>query len=748
MRLPRPGWQLPVTVLLAGAVLLGRTVAAELIGNALAAVRWVAGSVIGVAGLAWLVQWRLRRRAVRAAADPTAARPGLPVPLPAAPELVGRDDLLAAAVELARHAGVLLLHGPRGIGTSALARAVAHRLSAEGAYADLRPTGAGGPESPARSRIRVLAALGLLPPRAPTAAVAYEQVAAELRDTGRVLLVDNADTAEQLDWLVRPIPGAYVLAAGDVPPWAGEPDLPELAVGPLAPEHGLALLRAAPAVADRAQPGRSGVNRLARAYLKNPAAVLSLRSWLAANPQVPISALVADLDGRSGPGGPTPELLQTVFRLQTRGLSAPAHRLLGLLPEVPLTRLSDAAVGALLGRGPAAGQAVAAELARAGLLVTVSPSRYDVPREARTLGLPAPDGAPAALARLVTHYAGDSVEWLVALTGPTDRAGRERDAEAWFRREDLTLLALLERPGRVPRSAAARLALIADALDAWFVRDGRPADRRAAAEAALAVAADLGDAEGELTARLRLAATARAQGELDEATEHLRAARELGGAVDDPRLITGLGQQALAVGDVAGARQEFERNLSRRPRRDAVGRVIDQVDLGAAAVGQGDLDLAERRLQEAAVLAQDAGDLAGVAYAQELLGVVAARRGEPAAALAVWAEAQLLFEQRHDDQGQARCLLHRATLLAGPEPATAQRMLRASLALRGTQTTGVGVALAHLQLAGHVEAADPAAGAAHRAGALAALAPWEGRIDPPADVAALRRQLTETDRSP
>lgn len=748
MRLPRPGWQLPVTVLLATAVLLGRTVAGELVGDALASVRWVAGTVLALGAIAWLVRWRWQRRAgapAVAAPAPAPARAGLPVPVPAAPELVGRDALVAAAVAAARHSGVLLLHGPRGIGTSALARAVAHELATEGAYADLRPTGA-GPESPARSRTRVLAALGLLPPRAPTAAAAYEQVALALRGSGRVLLVDNADTAEQLDWLVRPIPGAYVLAAGDVPPWAG---LTELPVGSLAPADGLALLRADPEVAARARPGEEGVDRLAGAYLKNPAAVLALRSWLAANPRVPVAALVADLDGGSDPGGPPSELLRTVFRLQTRGLSDRARELLGLLPEVPLTRLSDAAVGALLGRSPAAGHAVAAELGRAGLLVAVDPTRYDVPREARALGLPAPSGVPAALARLVAHYAGDAVEQLDVLTGParSDRAGREARAEAWFGQEAFALLTLLERPGRVPRSAAPRLALIADALDAWFVRESQPPERRAAAEAARAVAADLGDAEGELTALLRLAATARTQGELDEAGEHLRAARELGGGVGDPRLITGLGQQALAVGDVAAARQEFERNLSRRPRGDAVGRVTDQVDLGAAALAQGDLDLAERRLHEAGALAKDAGDLSGIAYAQELLGVVAARREEPDKALEAWSEAQLLFEWRHDDQGQARCLLHRAILLAGSEPATAQRMLRSSLALRGPQTTGVGVALAHLQLAGHVEAADPAAAAGHRAEALAALAPWGDRIDPPADVAALRRQLAEADRS-
>ena len=421
--------------------------------------------------------------------------------------------------------------------------------------------------------------------------------------------------------------------------------------------------------------------------------------------------------------------------------------LLALLPEVPLTWLTDAAVAALLDRSVPDARRVLTELTRLGLLVAVTPSRHRVPREARALGLRAGDRAPAALARLVGHYAGEATQRLVALTGVPvpgrpDRGSAEREAEAWFRREDLALLALLEKPARLPRSAAPRVALLADALEVWFTRDSRPADRRAAAEAALAAAVTLADPDGELTALLRLAAVARTEGELDEAADHLRRARELG-AGTDARLVTGLGQQALATGDPAGARQEFERNLSLRPRRDAVGRLIDQVDLSAVLIVEGQLDRARRLLQEAGVLAGEAGDLAGVAYAQELLGVVAARQAEPATALEVWAEAQLLFEQLHDDQGQARCLLHRGTVLAATEPATAAEMLRASLALRGTQTTGVGVSLAHLQLADHVAAGDPGAAAWHRAEALAALAPWEGRIDPPADVAALRRRLTE-----
>jgi hypothetical protein len=291
--------------------------------------------------------------------------------------------------------------------------------------------------------------------------------------------------------------------------------------------------------------------------------------------------------------------------------------------------------------------------------------------------------------------------------------------------------------GDAARSAAPRVALLGDALDAWYARDGRLEDRRAAAGAAAAAADALGDTDGRLTALLRLAAVARAAGELAAAAGYLRLAEEITGSVD-PRLAVGRGQLAYALGDRAGAGTEFERNLSRRPRRDAVGRVIDQLDLAAVRLAQGQLVPAARLLREAETLAADAGDPVGVAYAQELLGVVAARDGDPGDATARWAEAQLRYEQLHDDDGQARCLLHRATLLAAADPDRARGLLLDSVELRGDRP-GVGTALAHAQLADL--AGDERTRARHRDLAREALAPWHDRLEQPAEVAALAHRL-------
>jgi hypothetical protein len=731
-RVPRPSWQLP-TLLFGGLVWLGTLVAGEMLGGVLTSIRWLAGALLIAGVLAWIGQRLLLPTPAEDPDPEDLPRADQPVPLPAPPELTGRAAELAAALHTLRQHHVLLLHGPRGIGTSALALATAAELAAgagPGTYADLRAS-AGRPEPPARARARVLAALGLPPDAAGTDEGLYDLVAGALRDTGRVLVLDNVRDRAQLAWLRRPVPGAYVLAAGDVPPG---PELPDLPVGPLGPDDGLALLRADPAVAPRAQ-ARPEARDLARRYLKFPVVVIALRTWLAANPRVGVRALLEDLDGDGAAASTEPsELLRTVFALHTRGLSAPARQLLALLPHVPPTWLTDAAAAALLDRPRAEARPVLEELARSGLLEATTPSRFRVPREARALGSgDEPDARAAALARLITLYAGEATEQREALRG--SRSGSEPAARSWFRREEDPLLGLLKVAPAAARPAAPRVALIADALDVWYARDGRLDDRRVAAEAALVAAEALGDADGRLTALLRLAAVARTAGELAAAEGYLHLARG-GGA--DPRLAVGRAQLAYALGDRAAAGAEFEENLRRRPGRDAVGRVIDQLGLAAVALGEGDLGLAARRLREAETLAADVGDAAGVAYAQELLGLVAVRGGNEADATARWAEAQLRYEQLHDDDGQARCLLHRATVLAPADPDRARELLRDSVELRGGRP-GVGTALAYVRLAGL--ARDERTRSGHRELAREALAPWRDRLEQPAEVTALLAEL-------
>ena len=703
--------------------------------------RWAVYAVIVAGGAASVALLLLRRR----------SRPPVPVRFPDAPlpprvDLVGRDELVGRAADVLRRSHLLLLHGPRNIGTSAVALEVAFRVVPDESahvYVDLRSREADKQEDAASTKLRVLTALGLEPARGPSDADVREQVRRALTGTGRVLVLDNVRSAEQVGWLTLPVLGAYVLAAGDVPPQRG---LPDLAVRPLAPADGLALLRR-DGPADRLPAEDPDVRKLAAGYLRSPAVVLAVRAWLQARPTATVADLLDELTGRGDPARTEPsQVLRTVLSLQTAGLSPDAAALFALLPSIPVTFVGVEAVAALLDRAPQRAERALDELARRAL-VDAEAGSYRIPGEARRLGQSVrPRTLRAASARLLGWYAGVASARIGMLQGPHETEPEAAAAaRAWFGREDLALLALLGavRRATVPASAARSVARIADALDVWFARQRRPEQREAAAGAALAAAQELGDRAGQETALLRLAVVARIQGRLDEAADTLARVRaRVSGPAAEARLAAASGALSLVTGDLATARQDFESTLRSRPPADAVGAAVDRVNLGAALLAQGDLDRAVDRLREAAALAADAADSGTLAHAQELLGVVAARRGRLDDALEVWSYAELVYAGVPDDPGRARCRLHIGTVLAGRDPEAARTALTGSLELRDTRT-GVGVALAHAQLA--ELAGDPQEAAEHEALGMAALAPWEGRIDPPFEVTALRLRLAGAD---
>ena len=744
MRTPR--WPAPLAVALAVLGLLAwiaSSAAWDVLGDHIPpAVQWI---VIPVGFLASGLAWWLRnlRRESRQDRRPVPA-------LPPRVELVGREREVDTGVHLLRRARFLVVQGPRNIGTSAVALEVARRTAPDGGtplYVDLRAREAESTESADRVRFRVLRALGRDGAR--SAEDAAEHVRVRLHEKPTVLVLDNARAADQVDWLPRPVPeGSAIVVAGDVPAAADVQDLP---VGRLSAAAGLALLRRDLPAARLPDDGDPALDRLAEGWLKSPAVVGRIRRWLQQHPSADAGTLLAELEGGRPPDTDQTEVLRGVLAQLTAGLSDDALDLLELLPHVPTTYLPVRAAAALLDRAEPRTERALEELARATLLDAQGGGRYRVPREARRLarGRWAARRRAAARARRAAAAGEAAAAAAAALEEraplPLDGSGPVRAvaAETWFREVDLELPALLRaatRDGPRPRSAA-RLREIADALDLWFRRDGRPQERAAAAAAARDAARSLRDPAGEQSALLRLAAVAREQGRLDDSGELLRRARdETAGPAAVARWGTGWAAHLLDAGDTGGARGELEANLRRRPRRDEVGRVTDRVGLGAVLLAQGDLDAAEGRLLEAAALGSRAGDAAGFARAQELLGVLAARRGRPDQAVGTWRDLVALYEQLHDEDGQARCLVHLGTLLAPGDPEAARWALDRSLELR--DGPGLGVALAHLGLAELAERAGDAADAdRHRAEGLRALGPWAGRLDPPRDVALIRSRL-------
>jgi tetratricopeptide (TPR) repeat protein len=727
----------------------------ELISNA--AANWLGfggSALVGVAG--WVAK-RLYKH-FRAPAEPATEPPNTPLPEFTAP--LGRDALIDQVVELARERGNVLIHGPAGMGTSTVAAQAARRLVPDAdadrrTYVDLRGQRPGHAESPSRVRIRVLAALGLPPAAARDAAGAAAEVAGKLAADRRLLLLDNVASADQIGWLSAPVPGAHVLAAGTQP----APDLPgfaAVAVGALDPAVAARVLYAAyRRPPDRIEAEVSGLPAEDRKtldwYLSNPSVAILIGTWLASGPAVSIADLLEQLSGGRAGGTPSDEDAESAVRKQlharlNQGLSPRSRRLLELLAAAPVSELSVTTMATYVGWRRRRVKAALEELEPRSLLQQVRPGRYRIPDPVRAAEASAA-GPRGGEARLVRHYARTAGRDVRALTGAVTADQRVR-ARSWFRLEDTALLGLLQRDE--PHGRSADLWTIADALDVWFEWEDRLDDRRDAAAAMAAVARARGATVAEETALLRLVAVDEL---LDRDPEdHMRAVRELHGRSRSgprhARLHEHEGRRLMATADVEAAANEFVSARRHRPGRDAVGRVIDLANLGAARLAQGRAAEARQCAEEALDLAQRVADVAGQAHALELLGLVDARYESYKLAREDLGRARPLYAEVHDTLGQARCLTHLGTLRlidphrTGVDLAEAAKELEESLVLRNGRGGRYGIALTYLRLAEVADArGDCAAADRHRMAGLAALGdPAPGTAEPP-PMAELRRRV-------
>ena len=682
-------------------------------------------SSLGMGGLVWFgYRWLSAERSRRdSGPEPDAAQPGRAFP-PAA-GLIGRNVVVRATVARARRHGFAVVTGPAGIGASAVALRASWELAPtpdRQLYVDLRGS-AHGPESPRRAVIRVLRVIGTGPGAAKDPRQALATMAATLRGSGIVLLLDNVERAEQVAWIADGVPGAYVIACGDLPDRELPGGIDAIRVPPLGQQAALDLLARQDdgpmaAIARRAVPGPVRAMRrllsgrlaelaprllsghlgspantireridadpgaaaeLARSYLTLPRVAIDMGRWLAANPQVTLGALLHDLRGTE----PSSELA-FILRKQLDGTSPGARRLLALLSSAPATELPQAAIAALADTGFDRTGGYLAELASRSLVEWSRPSRCRVIPQARWLtGPPEQKTDPTerkAVARshvrLTAYYAKlavargtvlesgrvlESDDVMLESAGPVlDSIGPE--AEEWLRSEDTALLELLTAR-RPPVSAARHLWQIAGVLDSWFAREHRPEDRWSAAQAMADAAAYLHDDTAHAVANLRMAAVAREEGDLTAAGQHLERADGLLGRGSPLRcqLHAAWAVYLMTVGDLDAAWDHLLRCRESRSPRDVRGRVADLVNQAAVEARLGRVEAARGTLNQAHALSERAPDLDGHAHAHELLGVAEWLSGHPHRASGEWRRALELYAQASDLTGQARCLQHLGT---------------------------------------------------------------------------------------
>jgi hypothetical protein len=613
--------------------------------------------------------------------------------------LYGRDDVIAETVRKSGAQGCVVVRGPAGIGTSAVAMEALRRLAPEPAQ---RHWVDAVDQDDRGVRLNVLRELHL--PADHTGRDIAELVVNRLRGSGEALLIDNVTDPDQALWIARRITRAYVIVAGDLPP-AALPNIPEVVVGGLAPEYGKRLFQSpygeeTPPEPPRRRPWWRGPRRerrrmpnsierrmaaepeaadeLARSYLLRPRIVKEAGRLFDAHPNISVTELL-ELLRRSGPsrpaGPPDPgDRFRAVFQSLLVGVPKDGRRLLELMAPLPYAAYEPSAL-AVLARWPRARTSACVSDLVARTLVRQSPGGVRLSDQVRAL--PLGNGTrrrTRARRRLFGYYAELAADHADRLA-----TERHREAREWFDANDAVLKRLTREPW-----PAAEIVAIADALEVWYAQEGRAADRQEVASALV----KLGVEPAASVGYLRLAAMARTRGDKDAAARNLDKASALDRTRGMPQWRTEAALQRLDAGDLLAARVNIEACLDVRPLSDARGRIGDEINLGviatresaagpdaiephapagpetrrAAAEAQraAGLERAYHHFVLALDLAEAIGDISGQAHAREMIGGVLARQQKTQAALREWEAAGELWAQIGDEAGRRRCDAQRA----------------------------------------------------------------------------------------
>ncbi len=629
----------------------------------------------------------------------------------------GREAEIERALSVVRARSVVAIVGRRDIGTSSVANLVVERLLADvGAdadavvWVDLRGNSSTSPPGSRAVAGRLLSTFDEDEPADATPPVltgAAERLLDAARKRTTVLLLDNVFTAEQVSWLTEkwPMTGEppMLVIAGDEPAAAAVGEAGVVTVGQLnlstmrtilSDELGESRFRrfARGLRVDRTDP----VDELLSRFRGLPRAVREIARLLrvAGKRSWSVVELVEDTADRVRGNEPLVALWRAVLPLLMGGsdLSDDAVGLLRALAVLPVTGLSRDALDALLpdeehGRGYAD---PVAELRRANVLRESPPGRYRLPEEVRRAlrqvePWPVAERTWTAVAVLVRHYAERAGAWAAALRSVSDA----RSAIVWLHQEEPLLRALLTdwRSDLPPESCVDDLAVIADALDVWYIRELQ-SDGLVSTSRGLVDLAGRADRDELVSlAHLRTAAAHRIGTHLDLADVEIaaaepdeRIARHPAGfalrarwhteraLIEFDRAVSVRADEPAFAERMQAAEHELRRALELVPEDDAAGRLCVLVDLAAVNLEQRRLFAALEHLDEAEVQAGIGGDLSGAAQVVELQGVAAIFGGNATQAVIRWQEARAMYKELGEEQGQGRCLQHLGTLaVTSPE---------------------------------------------------------------------------------
>jgi DNA-binding SARP family transcriptional activator len=298
------------------------------------------------------------------------------------------NEIAAAASEQSTGVVIAALFGTAGVGKTALAVHLAHRVRGRfpdgQLFVNLRGFDPGGSVmAPAEAVRRCLDAFGVAPERIPADLDAQAALYRSLLADKRVLVVlDNARHADQVRPLLPGAPGCLVLVtsrnelSGLVAVEGADP----LNLDLLSLDESRQMLgaRLGP---DRLAAEPQAVDEIIARCARLPLALAVVAARAATHPHFPLRTLAGQLgddpDRLDALGGQDPASdVRAVFSWSYRALSAQAARLFRLLGLHPGPDISAAAAASLAGLAPPAARPLLAELTGAHVLVEHAPARY------------------------------------------------------------------------------------------------------------------------------------------------------------------------------------------------------------------------------------------------------------------------------------------------------------------------------------------------------------------------------------
>jgi DNA-binding SARP family transcriptional activator len=436
----------------------------------------------------------------------------------------------------------VIVSGPPGVGKTALALHVAHRLrplfADGGLYVDLQGYATDPPLTPAAALTRFLHALGVPRDQVPSE---LEAMAALYRSTlgGRNMLVllDNAGEPDQVRPLLPGGPGCAVLitSRNDLRGLTAREGAVHVKLEELTPEQSHLLLTGLIG-ADRAHTEPDAVAELAETCGFLPLALRIAGANLAADPYDTVAGYLttlgaADRVARLAIDGDECTGVRVAFDRSYLSLADEDRRLFRLLGLAPGPDLTVAAAAALAEREPGETRRALDRLAAANLLHRHAPGRYrfhDLIREYAADRARGEDDTAAALDRIFDFYlhtASAATRLLYPgaprLPLPTTAEPPSTEAEAlgWLDDERHNLLAAMTRAAGSPAHYS-RACQLVDVLREYLDARANAAEAISGCEAALRAATIAADHQAEVSVLDVLGRLYYLLGEYHRATEY------------------------------------------------------------------------------------------------------------------------------------------------------------------------------------------------------------------------------------